>query len=577
MADYTVEREFQLNNERAPQATITVNCDFDERIVLLRTASANSASDQENVIGKNVVDSDRLQIRPGEFCFFDLQAPFRPQPNSAKGGVVAVFTSFAGIKYPKRISQPMFDRRFRYVGVAQVPADPSGKINSSSGVSVRKGGAASLVNTSGRVILPGQILRARLPSVNLEEREEQYSHVRGFNNRETHILNKPVATLDVVDYREIADEFDAVVANLFTQYGRINLPHYLSLPPYNIEENYDTLTQEAADAKLLLALSMFSGVVAAMEKGLVVPTSNDKNIANWRAVGSVLSNSGDSGSLMKHDWVAPGSSVKPNDARDLIQATQEVNTQTRASANVRLARTKATIYARLKVEVDAITGDGALDDATKLARISTLFGGGYDNIKNAIEPRITAAVEAAPAFMNAEARLAPAIASQTASATKILADLTAAQEGFVPITGPIELEARANEHKATVQNLAVLFGIAAHPGTTDLTQSNEDSELGLAGLTRILYGSTNGLKNETVAKIREYVLHDLPQPSQSQTPFGDRSFSASSFAKRMELVYSNASPNFARMMGRKYDSLFRCVVGTALTQARANEVIDYAS
>lgn len=575
MVDYTVGREFQLNNDRAPQATITVNCDFDERIVLLRTASANSASDQENVIGKGVVDSDRLQIRPGEFCFFDTQAPFRPQPNSAKGGVVAVFTSFAGIKYPKRISQTMFDRRFRYVGVAQVPADPSGKINSSSGVSVRKGGAASLVNTSGRVILPGQILRARLPSVNLEEREQQYSHVWGYNNRETHILGKPVATLDVVDYREIADEFDTVVAKLFTNYGRINLPHYLSLPPYNIEENYDTLTQEAADAKLLLALSMFSGVVAAMEKGLVVPTSNDKEIAVWRAAGSVLSNSKDSGALMKHTWVAPGTSINPVDVRNLIQASQEVNTQTIAVTQASAAEIKAVIYNELRAKVNAILAPAGRN-ADKLNAINALFNTNYNNTKNDIEQAITAAVTA-PAFVTAQAPLAAASTNQAALFTKILADLATAQEGFVPITSPIELDARANEHKATVQNLAVLFGIAAHPSASDLTQNNEDSELGLAGLTRILYGSTNGLKKEVVDKIREYVLHDLPQPSQSQTPFGDRSFSSSSFAKRVELVYNNASPNFARMMGRKYDSLFRCVVGTALTQSRANEVVDYAA
>ncbi len=294
-----------------------------------------TVKENEKVIGGAYADAPHVAIMTKEIVVADKHNQRLGEAKTAHN--VSVMSSFIGVKYPKGQTQLEFNRRFVVLGFATSKFDPTGQANSASGISIRKGGSGSTMNTSGMTLMPGDIFGARFPAVDEEERKEQYA-TEG-SRRLPNALSrshKYTATVQKITYDGIMGIFGGVAEHLIVNNAEIHVPTMRNITIASRMKGDET-DQTAAALKKYNCAAFLSGVQAVLESGLVVPTvpsllTRREMLVQWETNRApIIANQDDSSAIYKHRWVpGPANDTELRRIINDIRNAADVN----AAANV---------------------------------------------------------------------------------------------------------------------------------------------------------------------------------------------------------------------------------------------------
>jgi len=298
-------------NEITSQGNITTHA-FIPDLLKQRKDNVRNVRSDENIIGSSFVDPEHLAIMTKEIVVADKDNQILGQAKTAHN--VSGFTSFVGIRFPKGQTQMQFNRRFTVLGFSTSKYDPSRVVNSSSGISLRKGGSGSTLNTSGTVLMPGDIFGARLPSINEAERAEQYATESSRRRPNAlSVSHKFMATVTKLTYEEIIGSFDHVAEHLIQNNDTIHLPTLRGLSSSS-QKRGSEFDQLASALKKYNGYGFLSGVQAVLESGLVVPTvpslmTGREMLVQWETNRAPIISDDDPSLIYKHRWIPGPSNV----------------------------------------------------------------------------------------------------------------------------------------------------------------------------------------------------------------------------------------------------------------------------
>lgn len=293
--------------EITPQGTIVVNADCDQEILEHRKTNAMYAKPEELVIGQYGIDAHALTIRPLEIAMMDKEEQYIGAARTTHK--VTIFTSFAGVRVNRNLTQRKFERQYRPVGFVMKFGDASNVSPPTSGISVRKGGSGSTINSSGMNLMPGDVFGARLPAIDEDERSLQYQSESARRAPHSRPRGKFGATIKKITYKDIVGEFHEIAQHLLKSNNNLNLPLIRKMPSSEIAigDEYD---QEASCLKKYNSAAFLSGVQAVLESGLVVPTVPSTTVdglaLKWEAARApITADFNNTGAIYEHVWL-PG-------------------------------------------------------------------------------------------------------------------------------------------------------------------------------------------------------------------------------------------------------------------------------
>jgi hypothetical protein len=337
-----------------------------------KNAAANKRP-EEKVIAEHSINGTTLTVRPREIAVADKKNQFLGEAKTAHQ--VSVFTSFAGIKVPARMTQKKFERRYAILGFVMKFADATGVSPATSGISIRKGGSGTTINSSGGVLMPGDVFGARLPSLNDEARSLQYASESVRRAPYSMPSGKVTATIKKITYKDIIGEFHSVAEHLILNNARINLPdqrRYGAAP----QREYSELDHEASCLKKYNCAAFLSGVQAVLETGLVVPTMPNTLagdiLIKWEENRSMITSDGNNAAILAHRWLpGPSNDVEMDAAvnkilADIIAVPAGVNNA--ATANAQKAAIRVAIEELSRGWSGRFEPISPNDPATKIAR-----------------------------------------------------------------------------------------------------------------------------------------------------------------------------------------------------------------
>lgn len=255
--------------EITPQGSIHINADCDQNILENRRTNAQFAKPNEVVIGEFSINADALTIRPMQVAIVDKKNQYMGTARTTHK--VTIFTSFAGVRVDRNLTQRKFERGYTPIGFVLKLGDASKVSPPTSGISVRKGGSGTTINSSGVTFMPGDVFGVRLPAIDENERSRQYASESARRLPHSRPRGTFGATIKKITYKDIVGEFHEIAEHLLQNNSAINLPLIRKHPSSSqiIGDEYD---QEATCLKAYNSAAFLSGVQAVLESGLVVPT-----------------------------------------------------------------------------------------------------------------------------------------------------------------------------------------------------------------------------------------------------------------------------------------------------------------
>jgi hypothetical protein len=296
--------------EITSQGTIVCHGFVPLDILEQRKEAVSHIQQDELAIAPFSITSTALTVKAGEIVVADKRNQRLSEAKTAHA--VSVFTSFAGIKFKVGTSQKKFNRRYAVLGFALVRADASQVSPPTSGISIRKGGSGTTINSSGKVLMPGDVFGARLPSLKEGERNLQYASENYRRAPQSHSQGgKYTATIKKITYKDIVGEFHSIAEHLIINSQRINIPEWnRTFPRGDGLSDYD---REAMCLKKYNAAAFLSGVQAVLESGLVVPAIDpnantggsqrvEDLLQSWERNAGIISSAGDENAIYRHNW-----------------------------------------------------------------------------------------------------------------------------------------------------------------------------------------------------------------------------------------------------------------------------------
>lgn len=307
--------------EITSQGTIVVHGFVPLDLLEQRKESVAHIQEDEGAIAPFAISGTALTVKSGEIVVADKRNQRLSEAKTAHA--VSVFTSFAGIKFKKGISQKKFNRRYTVIGFALVRADATQVSPPTSGISIRKGGSGTTINSSGRVLMPGDVFGAQLPSLEDGKRTLQYESESYRRAPRTHSQGgKYTATVRKITYKDIIGEFHEIAEYLISNNSKIDIPTWRRGHPSG--EGLLDHDREAMCLKKYNAAAFLSGVQAALESGLVVPTvgvnlpptDTARVLQSWEKNSSMISEAESEDAIYKHYW--DGATFVPIAATDTV-------------------------------------------------------------------------------------------------------------------------------------------------------------------------------------------------------------------------------------------------------------------
>lgn len=293
--------------EITSQGTIVVHGFVPLDLLEQRKESVAHIQEDEKAIAPFAISGTTLTVKSGEIVVADKRNQRLSEAKTAHA--VSVFTSFAGIKFKKGVSQKKFNRRYAVIGFALVRADATQVSPPTSGISIRKGGSGTTINSSGKVLMPGDVFGAQLPYLEEGTRTVQYASESYRRAPRTHSQGgKYTATVRKITYKDIIGEFHEIAEYLISNNFRIDIPTWRRGHPSG--EGLPDHDREAMCLKKYNAAAFLSGVQAALESGLVVPTvalnlsPNDPDalLKSWETNSSTITKKDSEDAIYKHLW-----------------------------------------------------------------------------------------------------------------------------------------------------------------------------------------------------------------------------------------------------------------------------------
>lgn len=295
--------------EITSQGTIVCHGFVPLDILEQRKEAVSHIQQDEMAIAPFSITPTALTVKSGEIVVADKRKQKLSEAKTAHA--VSVFTSFAGIKFKVGTSQKKFNRRFAVIGFALVRADASQVSPATSGISIRKGGSGTTINSSGTVLMPGDVFGARLPSLKEGERNLQYASENYRRAPQSHSQGgKYTATIKKITYKDIIGEFHSIAEHLIINNQKINIPEWNRAFPHG--DGLSDYDREAMCLKKYNAAAFLSGVQAVLESGLVVPTINptvavggqpvEDLLRSWDINAGIISSAGDQDAIYRHNW-----------------------------------------------------------------------------------------------------------------------------------------------------------------------------------------------------------------------------------------------------------------------------------
>jgi len=255
----------------APQANIKTNVGVEPNLLDIRQSMVRNADPSQIVIDPTSVNAGGLSILCDEIVVAEKTRLFPGNKMSAFN--IFGFSSFAGILAPDR-NQQKFEARFIPLGFATSKFDPTGDAPSNDGVSCRKKGSGSTLNTSDQIFYPGDVIAAQFPFLDSEKRAQQYKVLNSLTIPGSQsAFPKPVATIKKVTYADTFNSFKEVAKNLIVNNQRVSVPNYVSRirsSPYSDDES--TAQQLSSVLKMVTGTFGMSMVTSMIQHGLLVPT-----------------------------------------------------------------------------------------------------------------------------------------------------------------------------------------------------------------------------------------------------------------------------------------------------------------
>ena len=255
----------------APQANIKTNVGVEPNLLDIRQSMVRNADPSQIVIDPTSVNAGGLSILCDEIVVAEKTRLFPGNKMSAFN--IFGFSSFAGILAPDR-NQQKFEERFIPLGFATSKFDPTGDAPSNDGVSCRKKGSGSTLNTSDQIFYPGDVIAAQFPFLDPEKRAQQYKVLNSLTIPGSQsAFPKPIATIKKVTYADTFNSFREVAKNLVVNNQRVSVPNYvrrIRSSPYSDDES--TAQQLSSVLKMVTGTFGMSLVTSMIQHGLLVPT-----------------------------------------------------------------------------------------------------------------------------------------------------------------------------------------------------------------------------------------------------------------------------------------------------------------
>lgn len=499
--------------EITPQGTIVVNANVDVDVLEHRKINIMQAKPNEVIIGQFSVDAQALTARPMQIAMMSKDEQYIGDAKTTHK--ITVFTSFAGVRVNRSLTQRRWERSYRPVGFVMKLADASNVSPPVSGISVKKGGSGTTINSSGTTLMPGDVFGARLPAIDEDERSLQYQSESARRPPHSRPRGTFGATIKKITYKDIVGEFHEIAQHFIKNNSNINLPLIRKMPSkaLAVGDEYD---QEAACLKKYNAAAFLSGVQAVLESGLVVPTVSSTTVDNlafkWEAARApIIADPNNVNAIYEHVWL-------PGPANDV-----ELNAAVAA------------------IERDIATAGGAA-------------AGGVPAVTTAIKTALTNLSQ------NWSGRFVPIGASNPAIKMQ-------RENSYRQVVANLGIKF----------GLAFDAGsFATNAMTTDM--NDENYGMTLSANVRLLVGSIGDsfttLQRETLA---EHVKKDLPFDRQvRRDSFGTPVSSDDSVADQILKSYYEAGSEWVKLCGRSFDNAMRMAMGTVLNYSRPNNALHYS-
>lgn len=612
------------------QGLITINAAVHPGLLQQRAPLGRSKGTK--VIGEGHIDNNRIKVEPGEMFFIEKNLQFMDAGKTAFR--VTGFTSFNGIEIREK-SQQSFDDRFACLGFATSPFYGEGDPVSRSGVAVQKAGSGTTVNNSLVTFCPGDVFGWELPSIDEKIRQGQYESVDYRRRGNFSVQKKYIGLVKRITYQDVVGSFDHI-ANLTVRNNSL-----LKIP----ERRLNALTGRPSTLgdthQMCLALkeynmtAAYSGVMAAIERGLVVPTVDSladpresaalqrwyNTFAPLRSSSRGLSTTG-GGQIKTHKWIG---GISPDlfqtilaailadpvmvniiaAAQLAVQAIAEGSIATGESRNVRsaagevfftnaaggLAAARGKILPAaapvevLRREVVASDAANAADygrnlhaTAAPIPLLTDGAGGGPGSVP-ASGAGGAGAVNAATISAGVERYIQGQIRT-------ILQNRIAVGDGrFEPVasTDISEIARRKTAHHGFSEVMSTFFGLTEDPAGVRVLPSSirvgiEDTELTQSANTRILLSSLSEASDEKYDAYERYVGNEFEEYQQMEPTdiFGTRMTHAPRVPGQMLSIYRSTARNFSRLHGRMFDRTFSSALGTVSNYCPPNASLIYA-
>lgn len=318
----------------APQANIKTNVGVPPNLLEIRRNMVRMAAEGDIVIEPSSVNAGGLAILNEEIVV--AERSMLTPGNKMSAFNILGFTSFAGFTFSGS-SQDEWEDQFVILGTSTSKFDPTGDAPSNDGISCRKKGSGTIINTSDEIIYPGDVLAAQIPYLDPAERVKQYAVLNSLSIPGTQSpFPKPIATIKKVTYADTAKVFRGVAETLVRDNNKLSVPSFSSRvrsSPY--ADSISRAQQLATTLKMYNGAAGLSMVTSMMQHGYLVPTcrafSNpldvDTDLAQWKQSIRLLEKNGMSASN-RTQWIAGPSSDQEirefyADFRRLPQSTSE--------------------------------------------------------------------------------------------------------------------------------------------------------------------------------------------------------------------------------------------------------------
>lgn len=241
----------------------------------LRMLNVTTLPPTSNIIGRSGISE------PKNFAIFEGDMMFSEKSvlrESKKMANPPAFANFTGVYVPPSIkTQREFDEQFLFMGFAVNSVSRAEGLKGFGGLAVAIGGMLSITNTSNEVFYPGDSIRAALPSINEEQRNQMYfvSGARPSGASGAQVPSRYTAVPRKIKATSVASYFRDVAASTINQVDMIDIPGFMESIYNTTWEGVSRAAQHRDALATFVMYVSYSAIIAALEAGYIVPTTTN--------------------------------------------------------------------------------------------------------------------------------------------------------------------------------------------------------------------------------------------------------------------------------------------------------------